>query len=100
MNCDQAFDHMTSSAAGESPALREHLANCPRCREMREVLSPAAALFARGPVEESIVAGNESSRPARQTGPASEEAVRIAESMAAQLSGQTSVQRAMRRPRW
>lgn len=41
MNCDQAFDAITDPTGAESAALREHLARCPRCREMRETLSPA-----------------------------------------------------------
>jgi hypothetical protein len=46
MNCDQAFDAITDPTGAESAALREHLARCPRCREMQETLSPALhALF-------------------------------------------------------
>ncbi|WLD13043.1 hypothetical protein [Planctellipticum variicoloris] len=41
MNCDQAFDAITDPTGAESAALRQHLARCPRCREMRETLSPA-----------------------------------------------------------
>jgi len=41
MNCDQAFDAITDPTGAESDALREHLAHCPRCREMQETLSPA-----------------------------------------------------------
>lgn len=47
MNCDQAFDAMTDAFDAESAELQAHLAGCPRCREMRETLSPALdALFA------------------------------------------------------
>lgn len=45
MNCDQAFDQMTQLAGSHDPALRAHLASCPRCREMQDTLSPALGLF-------------------------------------------------------
>lgn len=41
MNCDQAFDAITDPTGAESAALQAHLAQCPRCREMRETLAPA-----------------------------------------------------------
>jgi hypothetical protein len=40
MTCDDAFDAMTADAEF-SAELRFHLANCPRCRQMHETLSPA-----------------------------------------------------------
>lgn len=45
MNCDEAFEAMTSPALADSQELRWHLDLCPRCREMREVLQPALSLF-------------------------------------------------------
>lgn len=41
MNCDTAFDLMTDPHGGKSNSLREHLAHCPRCRQMQETLAPA-----------------------------------------------------------
>jgi predicted anti-sigma-YlaC factor YlaD len=40
INCDQAFDAMTSRENELYTELREHLEQCPRCREMAEILSP------------------------------------------------------------
>lgn len=40
MNCDQAFDAMTSSEWKSDTELEHHFSGCPRCREMAEVLSP------------------------------------------------------------
>lgn len=45
MNCDQAFEAMTDPARDDSLLLMEHLAACPRCREMYETLEPALGLF-------------------------------------------------------
>jgi cytochrome c553 len=41
MNCDIAFELMTEPHGGRSLALREHLEQCPRCRQMQETLAPA-----------------------------------------------------------
>ena len=42
MNCDDAFDLMTSEKPASAPmtALDNHLKECPRCRAMQETLSP------------------------------------------------------------
>ena len=45
MNCDQAFDVMTSTRRARDRALPVHLAGCPRCREMQATLEPALGLF-------------------------------------------------------
>ena len=45
MNCDQAFDVLTDTNLRGSSALNEHLASCPRCRDMAELLDPALDLF-------------------------------------------------------
>ena len=45
MNCDQAFDAMTDPDRDDSPLLDEHLADCPRCRQMYATLEPALGLF-------------------------------------------------------
>ncbi len=41
MNCDTAFDLMTDAEGAGSLALANHLAGCPRCRQMQETLAPA-----------------------------------------------------------
>lgn len=43
MNCNEAFDRLTSPSGGNDAALERHLADCPRCRDMQETLSPAIA---------------------------------------------------------
>ena len=45
MNCDQAFDVMTSSERESDRDLNAHLARCPRCREMQQTLEPALGMF-------------------------------------------------------
>ena len=64
MNCDQAFDALTSRAASENEALSSHLDACPRCRDMADVLSPALELFAPATLEEMSAASGESGEPA------------------------------------
>lgn len=46
MTCDDAFEALTGPPLREDAALRTHLAACPRCRQMEEVLQPALAAFA------------------------------------------------------
>lgn len=46
MNCNQAFDALTSLEASQNETLARHLDTCPRCRDMADVLSPALELFA------------------------------------------------------
>lgn len=64
MNCDQAFDALTSRGASENEALASHLASCPRCRDMADVLSPALELFAPATLEEQSAASGETVEPA------------------------------------
>jgi Putative zinc-finger len=47
MNCDDVFDALTDPALspGDSAELEAHLADCPRCRQLREVLEPARSLL-------------------------------------------------------
>lgn len=45
MNCDDAFDRMTHTGAATDAELHSHLAECRRCREMLDTLSPAIGLF-------------------------------------------------------
>ena len=51
ITCDAAFDALTDPRATDprgtgQPELEQHLASCARCRQMRDVLAPALALFA------------------------------------------------------
>lgn len=82
MNCDQAFDYLTDPQRRESPALARHLADCPRCRAMRDALEPALELFhelAAEPDASAIAEGGQSG--------VSVDSVRLAEQAAASLAG-------------
>lgn len=59
MNCDQAFDALTSRRASQDEVLIEHLSACPRCRDMADVLSPALELLAPAALEETTAASGE-----------------------------------------
>jgi len=48
VNCDQAFDLLTDPSHPRRAALQDHLSDCPRCRQMQEVLAPALELFESG----------------------------------------------------
>lgn len=41
MNCDRAFELLTDPLESGRPEMAQHLAVCPRCRQMQETLSPA-----------------------------------------------------------
>jgi len=45
MNCDEAFDRLTEASGASDDSLQTHLAECPRCRDMAEVLRPALDLI-------------------------------------------------------
>ena len=45
MNCDEAFDALTDLNELSGFALEVHLANCPRCRQMKNLLGPAIELL-------------------------------------------------------
>jgi hypothetical protein len=47
MNCDDVFDALTDPGLSQSGSaeLDAHLARCPRCRQLREVIEPARALL-------------------------------------------------------
>ena len=45
MNCDQAFEVMTSSRGAHDRELHDHMGHCPRCREMHQTLEPALDLL-------------------------------------------------------
>ena len=45
MNCDDAFDFLTTSGGRSDARLIAHLQACPRCQAMAEALAPAIDLF-------------------------------------------------------
>lgn len=45
MTCDEAFDRLTDPAGASDNLLQTHLAECPRCRDMAELLRPALDLI-------------------------------------------------------
>jgi hypothetical protein len=92
MNCDEAFDALTDPRYCESAELETHLAGCPRCRQLEQVLEPARSLLC-GELPAERVPANES----RDEFPAaalpkpllSLEAVGLAEAIAGQLASST-----------
>jgi len=88
VNCDDVFDALTEPALSQTAQLAAHLAHCPRCREMQQVLEPARSLLCGNlPVER--VPGLDSRdeiEPAPWRTSPSAESVGLAESIAAQLS--------------
>ncbi len=56
MNCDLAFDCLTDPARRDCAELAEHLAHCPRCRDMAEALEPAIDLLSEVSAPESASA--------------------------------------------
>jgi hypothetical protein len=92
MNCDEAFELLTDLTQRPSGALRQHLAGCPRCRQMQETLAPALAglqdeLTAQSR-EDGRATQSSSARPATEHRPhfLSVEAVDIAECAARRLT--------------
>lgn len=45
MNCDQAFDVMTSLRQTSDSGLQLHMVDCPRCRDMLHTLEPVLSAF-------------------------------------------------------
>lgn len=45
MNCDEAFDLLTSPEGSGCKTLREHLAQCARCRDLQEAIAPALTML-------------------------------------------------------
>ncbi|MDZ4688833.1 MAG: hypothetical protein SH850_27475 [Planctomycetaceae bacterium] len=83
MNCDRAFDLMTSADGQADPALARHLGICPRCRQMQDTLSPALDWLSAGGTDDWS-----DDRPATSgTAPLlTTQAVRVAEAAARDLS--------------
>ncbi len=81
MNCDQAFDCLTDPQRRESTALTRHLADCRRCRAMRDALEPALDLFDELATEPDV---SGFARPSSSV--LSPETLRLAEQSAATLA--------------
>jgi len=98
MNCDDVFEALTDPAqydAAHSPSaqLAEHLAKCPRCRQLQQVLEPALSLLCGDlPAERVPAVGSRDETPddVRPTPLPSGEAVGLAEAIAAQLKASGS----------
>lgn len=63
MTCDDAFEALTDPLLRDDAALRSHLKDCPRCRQMEEVLQPALAALAPLSAGGSFSVSEESSAP-------------------------------------
>lgn len=81
MNCETAFDYLTDPVLNSSPELRQHLAECSRCREMEEVLSPALTWLTEAAREDDAVHSGLQSAPFLTA-----ETVAVADRLAAQLA--------------
>lgn len=101
MNCDEAFDCLTDPARRDSDALKWHLDLCARCRQMRDVLSPAIDLFDDDPPPSAgeFFDADPESRESRRSITLSPEALQIAERTAAELSAEGTRRQAARRAR-
>jgi hypothetical protein len=94
MNCDDVFDALTDPALSPSGTaeLDRHLAGCPRCSQLREVLEPARSLLCgelpieRAPGQES---GNESAAAVGAKSLLTVESLGMAETIAAQLAARS-----------
>jgi hypothetical protein len=84
MNCDQAFDYLTDPQQRESSDLARHLADCRRCRTMRDALEPALDLFDELAPEPDLSAVAHSRRTVL-----SADSLQLAEQTAARLAGPT-----------
>ncbi len=93
MNCDEAFDALTDPACADAAELADHLLNCRRCRELKQVLEPALSLLCGDlPAEPAMTGalpnegrGNDHA-VASQKSFLSVEAISVAEAAAARLA--------------
>jgi hypothetical protein len=96
MNCDDAFDALTDPAWADTTELAEHLLNCPRCRELKQVLEPALSLLCGDlPAEPAMPGalpneGRGTDAVASQKSFLSVEAIGVAEAAAARLASQSA----------
>jgi hypothetical protein len=93
MNCDDAFDALTDPEGADAAELAEHLARCPRCRELKQVLEPALSLLCGDLPAEPAMPGtppNEGRGPDRAIASRkaflSADAIGVAETTAARLA--------------
>jgi hypothetical protein len=92
MNCDDAFDALTDPVSANAAELTEHLAKCPRCRVLKQVLEPALSLLCGDlPAEPATSAalpheGREKDAVAPRKAFLSVEAIGVAEAAAARLA--------------
>ncbi len=92
MNCDDAFDALTDPACANTAELAAHLAQCPRCRDLKQVLEPALSLLCGDlPAEPAMPArlpneGRGKDAVAPQKAFLSVEAIGVAEAAAARLT--------------
>ncbi len=103
MNCDQAFEVMTEPGTVRDEALEAHLQQCPRCRDMAEILEPALR-FVTGQGDDAWPNSAWEPPPAAHSQPAtpflSQQAVRAAEEAAAALTSRKPRKTSDRRGRW
>ncbi|MBX3448637.1 MAG: hypothetical protein KF777_03705 [Planctomycetaceae bacterium] len=88
MNCETAFDYLTDPVLNSSPELRRHLDECPRCREMEEVLSPALTWMTEAALDDEAI---DSPRPSAPFLTA--ETLAVADRLAAQLARDSETRR-------
>jgi|HubBroStandDraft_4_1064222.scaffolds.fasta_scaffold111253_2 hypothetical protein len=97
MNCDEAFDALTDPMWADAAELAEHLANCPRCRELKQVLEPALSLLCGDlPAEPAMPAAlpregrGDDHAAVSQKSFLSVESISVAEAAAARLASQSA----------
>lgn len=112
MNCDDVFEALTDPAQynpghPSSAQLAEHLATCPRCRQMQQVLEPARSLLCGDLPVERVPAVKPQAETLDDIPPAagstpllSVEAVGLAEAIAAQLTASGNGKSVRPRPRF
>ena len=89
MNCNDAFDCMTDPASGRKHQLTAHLEQCPRCRQMREVLEPALELFGPASPQAREAVEGHSGLPFGKSGSSplvTPETIRLAQNAASRLN--------------
>lgn len=96
MNCNDVFDALTNPADCHAADLQAHLAACPRCRQLQQVLEPALSLLSGDlPVERGKAVESPDEMPSfnEQAAHLSRETVGMAEAIAAQLATASGGQR-------
>ncbi|HET6326276.1 MAG TPA: hypothetical protein VFG04_16480 [Planctomycetaceae bacterium] len=103
MNCDDVFDALTDPQWADAAELAEHLAKCPRCRELKQVLEPALSLLCGDlPAEPAMRAALPHEEQTSDDAVLSKrpflsvEAIGVAEAAAARLASQSAPSRSSR----